>query len=110
MDNKIVGTLTKNSRERLCVSLGEFKGHPYVDIRLFDTMDPDKSVPTKKGLAVHPRLIPELISLLEKARQQSPTGAPLGPKSPDPRNEGDNIVGSSGAEKTLNTFSETVWP
>jgi len=49
----IVCTLTKNGREKIVFRLGEFKGHKFVDLRIFVAgEDGNGDTPTKKGLAV----------------------------------------------------------
>jgi len=53
--------LTKNPREAIRFRLGDFKGHKFVDMRIFvagpgeDGKLPEPN-PTKKGLAVSPQL------------------------------------------------------
>ena len=60
--SKQVCELLKNSRETIFFHLGEFKGHKFVDMRIFVTEPgengdkPKDSIPTKKGLAVSPTL------------------------------------------------------
>jgi hypothetical protein len=57
--------LPKNSRETIQFRLGEFKGHKFIDMRIFVTepgengSQPKDPAPTKKGLAVSPHLWPE---------------------------------------------------
>lgn len=63
--SKPVCELTKNSREAIKFSLGEFKGHRYCDMRVYVTVPgeggdkPKDPAPTKKGLAVSPQLWPQ---------------------------------------------------
>lgn len=65
MNEKAVCELPKNSREAIRFRLGEFKGHKFVDMRIFVTEpgeNGDKAkdpAPTKKGLAVSPQLWPQ---------------------------------------------------
>jgi len=57
--DNVICEVSKNSREFFRFRLGEFKGHKFIDMRVFakeDGMDP---APTKKGLAVSPTLWPE---------------------------------------------------
>ena len=68
--SKPVCELTKNSREAIRFSLGEFKGHRFCDMRIFIT-EPGKGdgktkdpAPTKKGLAVSPALWPQFKAAL----------------------------------------------
>jgi hypothetical protein len=49
----IVCILTKNSREKIVFRVGEFKGHKFVDLRIFVAGENGNGdTPTKKGLAV----------------------------------------------------------
>jgi len=54
--SKAVCEIPKNSRECFKFSLGEFKGHKFVDMRVFAIEENKDPVPTKKGLAVSPAL------------------------------------------------------
>ncbi len=55
----IILELPKNSRETLRFSLAEYKGHRFVDLRIFFSDDGKDPAPTKKGLTVSPALWPE---------------------------------------------------
>jgi hypothetical protein len=58
--SKQVCELPKNSREAIKFSLAEFKGHKFIDMRVYAKEEgKDPPVPTKKGLAVSPTLWPE---------------------------------------------------
>jgi hypothetical protein len=48
--------LVKNAREKIIFRLGEFKGHKFIDMRVFVVEDGKDPAPTKKGLAVSPAL------------------------------------------------------
>jgi hypothetical protein len=60
--------IPKNSTEEIRIAWSEYKGHRYMDIRVYAEIEgkADK-VPTKKGIALRPDLIPELIKALEGA-------------------------------------------
>jgi hypothetical protein len=65
--------IPKNSRETIKFSLGEFKGHKFVDLRVWAVEDGKDPAPTKKGLAVSPALWPQFraaLDLVEKAMVQ----------------------------------------
>jgi hypothetical protein len=51
--------LAKNAREKIIFRLGEFKGHKFVDMRVFAIEEGKDPAPTKKGLAVSPALYPQ---------------------------------------------------
>jgi hypothetical protein len=65
MNDKPVCDIQKNSRETIRFRLGEFKGHKFLDMRIFVTEPgenggkPQEPAPTKKGLAVSPALWPQ---------------------------------------------------
>ena len=54
--SKQVCELPKNSRENFRFSLGEFKGHKFIDMRVWAKEEGKDPTPTKKGLAVSPAL------------------------------------------------------
>lgn len=73
MKDKPVCELPKNSREVIQFRLGEFKGHKFVDMRIFALSDTDNGqekpkdpAPTKKGLAVSPALWPQFRAALKE--------------------------------------------
>ena len=50
---KDIATLPKNDREQLKIQLREFKGRPYLDIRIYWTPDAGQTwSPSKKGVTV----------------------------------------------------------
>lgn len=62
----IIGTVEKNSREKVRVAIDTYKGHTFLDIRVFVDGD-DGPQPTKKGLTIKVDRISDLRSLLEAA-------------------------------------------
>ena len=71
-DEQIIAEIEKNNLETVKVRIGEYRGHQFVDARIF--LRPDDRA-TKKGLAVPPRLLPELIAALTEAARVA--GVPL---------------------------------
>lgn len=57
--SKTVYELTKNSREAIKFSLETFKGHRFIDMRVYAKEEGKDPVPTKKGLPVSPILWPQ---------------------------------------------------
>jgi hypothetical protein len=59
MDMNPIVCVPKNAQEEIRISLEEFKGHKFIDMRVYlkanDGKDP---IPTKKGLAISPSLWP----------------------------------------------------
>jgi hypothetical protein len=57
--SKQVFELPKNSREAIKFSLAEFKGHKFIDMRVYAKEEGKNPVPTPKGLTVSPALWPQ---------------------------------------------------
>lgn len=75
MADTIVAVIAKNAREEIRVVLTNFKGHDLVDVRVFGEADGKPvRVPTRKGIAVKPALLPALIAALAKARDATGGG------------------------------------
>jgi hypothetical protein len=63
-----IGRFFKNRKgDIVAVQIKEFEGVVFCDVRQFFQNDAGQSCPTKKGIAVGLRKLPELIGLLEKA-------------------------------------------
>jgi hypothetical protein len=67
MEKTVFGEFQKNSRELLRVASSEYNGHSFIDIRVWTNGKDGGTLPTKKGVAIHPDLLPQLIELLTKA-------------------------------------------
>jgi hypothetical protein len=57
--SEVIFELPKNSRETIRFSLAEYKGHKFIDIRVYAKEDGKDPAPTRKGLAVSPILWPQ---------------------------------------------------
>lgn len=68
MTDQLIATIEKNTREEIRIDLREFKGHPLVSIRVWVT---EEDLPTKKGLAFNPGLLPDVIAALETAQEEA---------------------------------------
>ena len=61
---KIIATIPRSATEKLQISINEFKGKSYLDMRIFYTTDDGATwLPTKKGVTCSP----ENIELLKDA-------------------------------------------
>jgi hypothetical protein len=61
-----ISTIPKNEREKIIVSLSNFKGKHYVDMRIFTANDNGgQDIPTKKGLTVPLQLYPAFRDTLQ---------------------------------------------
>lgn len=66
--DRIVGTIDKNRKERVQVSLSEYRGFDMLTVRIW-YMDDDQSwKPGKQGLALRLELLPKLVALLQQAQ------------------------------------------
>ena len=64
--NDIIFELQKNNREKIIFRLGAFKGHRFIDMRVFVVDGGENPAPTKKGLSVSPGLWPQFRQALTK--------------------------------------------
>jgi len=68
MDDTVIAEVQKNPLEKLYISLREYLGHPFVEIRLYFLADDDDWHPTKKGVTFSPALYPEVMEALRKVQ------------------------------------------
>lgn len=66
----LLGEIQKNSTEKIRVTLSEYKGYQFIDIRVYFEADNGEWKPTKKGIAISPDKIDEIISLLKEAKNK----------------------------------------
>ena len=67
---KIIGEIQKNQKEKIIVGTNEFKGHKYIDLRVhFEDEKSGEYRPTKKGIAVNPKILPEVIEMMLQAAE-----------------------------------------
>jgi hypothetical protein len=62
----VIGEIQKNAMERIRVARKEYKGHEFIDVRVFYE-EGGEWKPTKKGITIAPERTNELIALLKKA-------------------------------------------
>ena len=67
---KVIGEVQKNKREKIIVSVNEYQGFKYVDLRIHyeDEVSGDYK-PTKKGVALSSKVIPEVVELIVKGAE-----------------------------------------
>jgi hypothetical protein len=64
-----IAIIPKNNIDEIRVLWSEYKGHRYLDIRVYTEIDGNTDkVPTKKGVTLRPDLIADLIRALESAQ------------------------------------------
>jgi transcriptional coactivator p15 (PC4) len=67
-----IGTIEKNYREHVVISLSEFRGHQLVDVRVHAGFhDGDERRPIKKGISIKVERLPELIAVLQGAARKA---------------------------------------
>ena len=69
MASRIVYSFQKNATEQVWVSMSEYKGKDYIDLRVYFQDDDGEYKPTKKGLALSPHLLPELEAAIMKLKE-----------------------------------------
>jgi hypothetical protein len=68
----IIGEIQKTGTDKIIVTVKEFKGKTYVDVRTFFENDEGEMVPTKKGVSLTPDNLDQLIRLLTEAKEKLP--------------------------------------
>ncbi len=69
----LIGKLTKNSKERLMVTITEHKGTKCIDLRVYNIINDGELVPTADGLILSPEKVDPLIELLKEAQKKIAT-------------------------------------
>ena len=52
--DQLIATIEKNPEEEIRISLREYRGHPFVDIRVYWKRPDGEPGPTKKGVTFNP--------------------------------------------------------
>ena len=67
----IIGEIQKNQKEKIIVSTNEYKGHQYIDLRVhYEDESTKEYKPSKKGIAVNPKILPEVVEMMVKAAEE----------------------------------------
>ncbi|MDK2944295.1 MAG: hypothetical protein PWQ24_1010 [Mesotoga sp.] len=64
--------IKRNDTEIVRVSKREYKGHEFIDLRIYYQDDEGDYKPTKKGITINPKLVDELIDALKKEKDSAP--------------------------------------
>jgi len=72
-DDRVIGIVEKNCKERLRVSLTTYEGHALADLRVFVEGDVPGVFdrPSRKGVTFRRALLPEVTRLLQEAQKDS---------------------------------------
>ena len=68
----VIGEIERNPTEVVRVSVSEYKGRKYVDLRIYYKDDEGEWKPTKKGVTVQPDKVEQMLAL---GFQASPPGS-----------------------------------
>ena len=70
-DAKILATIERSDTEQLQISVSEYKGNSYLNMRIFYTTDGGSTwLPTKKGVTFAPDQLDILSEAIEDARKE----------------------------------------
>ena len=70
-DSKILATIERSETEQLQISLSEYKGTNYLNMRIFFTNDDGATwIPTKKGVTFTANQLDILTEAIEEAKQE----------------------------------------
>ena len=70
-DAKILATIDRSETEQLQISVSEYKGKSYLNMRIYYTTDEGATwLPTKKGVTFSPEQLDLLTEAIEAARQE----------------------------------------
>ena len=62
--DKAIATIKKNASEEIKIEISEYNNHDLFSMRIWAQIGDDKKVPTKKGITVNIKLLPDLIKAL----------------------------------------------
>ncbi len=65
----LIAEIEKNVLEHIHVAITEYKGHRFIDCRVYYKDDKGEPKPTKKGITLSTETIGDVIEALQKARQ-----------------------------------------
>ncbi len=70
-DAKILATIDRNETEQLQISVSEYKGKSYLNMRIYYTTDEGSTwLPTKKGVTFTPEQLDLLSDAIEEAKKE----------------------------------------
>ncbi len=76
--NQLISTIKKNAHESIHVELGEYKGTDTFSVRVYVKLDDnEEKTPTRKGITVNAKLLPELLKAVTEAEQVARQGGLL---------------------------------
>lgn len=70
----VIKEIAKNAREIFRISIEEYRGHRFIDCRVYFTDDQGAMRPTKKGIALNDEIISDVMEGLRIAKKQLEMG------------------------------------
>ena len=71
MASKVLATIQRTETEQLQISLSEYRGKSYLNMRIFYTTDEGATwLPTKKGVTFSPEQFDILTDAIEEAKKE----------------------------------------
>jgi len=67
---EILGQIEKNSMEVIKAQIGEFKGYPVIDFRVWVEKEDGRILPTRKGLSFNPELLEGFYNLVKSVYER----------------------------------------
>ena len=64
----VIGEIQKSKTQKIIVSKGEFRGREFIDLRIYYQAEKEEYKPTKRGIAIPPDKLEEIIKLLSDAK------------------------------------------
>ncbi len=64
-----IGEIERTETEVVRVSMDEYKGRKYLDVRIYFANDEGEWKPTKKGVTIQPEKIDLFMDLIKKAKE-----------------------------------------
>ena len=72
VEPKLIATIPRSATEQLQISINEYKGKSYLDLRIFYTTDDGQNwLPTKKGVTVSPDNLELLKDAVDEAKKRA---------------------------------------
>jgi hypothetical protein len=66
----LITTIPKNAKEKICVSIEEYRGSTFIDLRVYWQDEAGKWKPSRKGIALNDECIDLVIDALKKASKK----------------------------------------
>ena len=67
---KVLASCERQDGTELRVTLKEYQGRPWIDVRIWQAAEGEKTIPTKKGVGIRTRELPDVVEALVSAMQE----------------------------------------